>query len=142
MVTPVTSEGSRSGVNWMRVLVPCTVAAIERAREVLPVPGASSSSTWPGAIIEVSTSRTTSFLPSTAWPTLWTSLSKVSANQLACSGVIVTVGRQLSVEGGVRVLGGRGRVSRPVDVFRDRHPLAVDLRSEEHTSELQSRVDL
>jgi hypothetical protein len=35
----VTSEGSRSGVNWMRVLVPCTDAAIALARLVLPVRG-------------------------------------------------------------------------------------------------------
>ena len=33
------SPGSRSGVNWMRVLVPCTDCASARASEVLPVPG-------------------------------------------------------------------------------------------------------
>src|SRR5690625_228104 len=76
----------------MRVLVPGTVAAMERAKEVLPVPGASTRSTWPGAIIAVSTRRTISFLPRTAWPTLWTSLSKVSANQRACSGVMLIDG--------------------------------------------------
>src|SRR5579875_578936 len=33
--TPVTSEGSRSGVNWMRFQVSDTDAAMARAREVL-----------------------------------------------------------------------------------------------------------
>ena len=47
MLTPVMSPGSRSGVNWMRLLVPATLCAIARASEVLPVPGKSSSSRWP-----------------------------------------------------------------------------------------------
>ena len=50
---PVMSPGSRSGVNWMRVFVPCTDCAIARASEVLPVPGTSSSSTWPSLSIAV-----------------------------------------------------------------------------------------
>src|SRR5699024_5792160 len=98
----------------MRVLVPWTVAAMERAREVLPVTGASSRSTWPGAIIAVSTRRTISFLQRNAWPTLWTSLSKVSANQRACSGVMLIDGahsldvRQVR-EGARRHRGSEGR---------------------------------
>jgi hypothetical protein len=39
IVTPVTSEGSRSGVNWIRLWVPWTLAARARASWVLPVPG-------------------------------------------------------------------------------------------------------
>src|SRR3954469_25630853 len=89
MVTPVTSEGSRSGVNWMRLLEPCTVAASARAREVLPVPGASSNSTWPSASMAVKVSRMTCSLPSTACPTLATSFSNVPANHSACSMVMV-----------------------------------------------------
>ena len=50
-VMPVMSPGSRSGVNWMRVFVPCTDWASARASEVLPVPGTSSSSTWPSLSI-------------------------------------------------------------------------------------------
>ncbi len=65
MVTPATSEGSRSGVNWMRRHWPFTVAAIARASVVLPTPGTSSSSTCPWAKSAVSASRTTCGLPST-----------------------------------------------------------------------------
>src|SRR5689334_4668542 len=89
MVTPVTSEGSRSGVNWMRLLDPWTVAARALAREVLPVPGASSKRTWPSASIAVKVRRMTWALPRTAWPTLATSFSNVPANQAACSLVMV-----------------------------------------------------
>ena len=65
IVTPDTSEGSRSGVNWMRRHSPFTVAAMARARVVLPTPGTSSSSTCPWAKSAVSASRTTCGLPST-----------------------------------------------------------------------------
>ena len=87
--TPVTSEGSRSGVNWMRELVVRTAAASARASWVLPVPGTSSSSRCPPLSIVVTTSRTTFALPTTATPTAETIRSKVSANHAACSGVIV-----------------------------------------------------
>src|SRR5690625_3931419 len=87
--TPVTSEGSRSGVNWIRALLACTAAASERASCVLPVPGTSSRSTWPPLSIVVTTSRITLALPTTATPTAETIFSKVSANHAACSGVIV-----------------------------------------------------
>ncbi len=80
IVTPETSEGSRSGVNWMRRHCPRTAAAIARARVVLPTPGTSSSSTWPWANIAVSASRTTSGLPSTTVPTAEARASKVAAN--------------------------------------------------------------
>ena len=45
IVTPETSEGSRSGVNWMRRHCPRIDAATARASVVLPTPGTSSSST-------------------------------------------------------------------------------------------------
>ena len=47
--TPVTSEGRRSGVNWMRRHVPPTERAIAFASDVLPTPGTSSMSRWPSA---------------------------------------------------------------------------------------------
>src|SRR5690606_17925062 len=91
IVTPVTSEGSRSGVNWMREWLACTDAASARASEVLPVPGKSSSSRWPRENRHVSASRTTCSLPSTACSTLATRRPKASANCCACSAVVVVV---------------------------------------------------
>src|SRR5256885_5247760 len=44
---PVMSEGSRSGVHWMRRNVPPTDVAKARASIVLPVPGRSWRRTWP-----------------------------------------------------------------------------------------------
>ena len=44
IVTPVTSDGSRSGVNWIRRHAPRTTAATARANVVLPTPGTSSTS--------------------------------------------------------------------------------------------------
>ena len=40
--TPVTSDGSRSGVNWMRRTVQSTDRASARASIVFPTPGTSS----------------------------------------------------------------------------------------------------
>src|SRR6478752_1852387 len=89
MVTPVTSEGSRSGVNWIREFVPCTVAASALASEVLPVPGKSSSSKCPSDSRQVTASEMVRGLPSTAWPMLPTSEENVWANHWAWSGVMV-----------------------------------------------------
>ena len=62
--TPVTSEGSRSGVNWIRR----TVRSIERASAllsmVLPTPGTSSMSRCPSASRTTTAARATSGLPS------------------------------------------------------------------------------
>ena len=60
---PVTSDGSRSGVNWMRLHVPFTEWAIAFASDVLPVPGTSSSSRWPSLNTHVRASATWSRLP-------------------------------------------------------------------------------
>lgn len=64
MLTPVMSEGSRSGVNWIRR----TEQSMERARAlasmVLPTPGTSSISRCPSASSTVNASRTISGLPS------------------------------------------------------------------------------
>ena len=48
-VTPSTSDGSRSGVNWMRPNVEPIVCAVVRANRVFPVPGSSSNSRCPPA---------------------------------------------------------------------------------------------
>ena len=55
--------GSRSGVNWMRFIDPSIELAIALASDVLPVPGTSSSSRWPSAIMQTSAIRTTDVLP-------------------------------------------------------------------------------
>ncbi len=49
MVKPVMSEGSVSGVNWIRLF--CKPNALEKAMAsvVLPTPGQSSKRTWPPA---------------------------------------------------------------------------------------------
>lgn len=77
-------------MNWMRLWLPWTVAAMARARAVLPVPGASSSREMPSASRQVRASLITDALPS-ARPTLSVSLAKVSANQAAFSGLTVVV---------------------------------------------------
>ena len=41
------SFGNRSGVHWIRLNVPPTLCAIERASIVLATPGTSSSRMWP-----------------------------------------------------------------------------------------------
>ena len=60
---PVTSPGSRSGVNWMRENFASSERASARVSSVLPVPGTSSSSTCPPASSAASTLSTTSSLP-------------------------------------------------------------------------------
>src|SRR3989440_6666948 len=65
---PVMSEGSRSGVHWMRRNVPPTEVANARASIVLPVPGRSWRRTWPPATMPAIASRTTRSLPTiTRW---------------------------------------------------------------------------
>ena len=67
-LTPVTSPGSRSGVNWMRRTVAWTDAASARASIVLPTPGTSSMSRCPSASRHTSEDRTASGLPSMTLP--------------------------------------------------------------------------
>ena len=71
--TPVTSEGSRSGVNWMRWQLPPIDAAIALASDVLPTPGTSSIRRWPSARRHTSARCTCSRLP---WITRSTLLSR------------------------------------------------------------------
>src|SRR5690606_10137938 len=63
-LTPVTSLGRRSGVNWMRWTVQSMLRPRALASIVLPTPGTSSTRRCPWARSTVITVRTTSFLPS------------------------------------------------------------------------------
>ena len=65
-VTPVTSDGNRSGVNWMRFHSDANDAAIALASVVLPTPGTSSISRWPSAARHTSDSLMASPLPTSA----------------------------------------------------------------------------
>ena len=62
--TPVTSEGSRSGVNWMRRTLQSMLRASDFDSIVLPTPGTSSMSRCPSASSTTSVAETTSRLPS------------------------------------------------------------------------------
>src|SRR5437879_2290468 len=66
MAEPVTSEGMRSGVNWIRLKFSVSVCANERAIRVLARPGKSSIRTWPSARMPSSTSSRASRFPTTA----------------------------------------------------------------------------
>ena len=61
--TPVTSPGSRSGVNWIRCHGVPSAPARLRASDVFPTPGTSSSSRWPSASRQTRARSTTSALP-------------------------------------------------------------------------------
>ena len=60
---PITSVGNRSGVNWIRRIVPSTADTIVLASIVFPVPGTSSISRCPSEIMHSSAVRTTPLLP-------------------------------------------------------------------------------
>ena len=62
--TPVTSDGSRSGVNWMRRTEQSMLRASALLSIVLPTPGTSSMRRWPSASSTTSAEVTTSGLPS------------------------------------------------------------------------------
>src|SRR3954453_11173570 len=75
MDRPVTSDGSRSGVNWMRRNVQPRLRAIALARTVLPVPGTSSMRRWPRHRSATSERRTSWCLPTMTRSTLARTLS-------------------------------------------------------------------
>ncbi len=77
METPVTSVGSRSGVNWMRRQLPPIDRAMALARDVLPTPGTSSMRRWPWANRHTSASWTASRLPWITCSTWSTSLRNI-----------------------------------------------------------------
>lgn len=71
-----TSDGSRSGVNWIRLNDMSMELARLRASCVLPVPGLSSSRMWPPTIMAVAHCRIGCSLPTTTWETLSTQLGE------------------------------------------------------------------
>ena len=75
-LTPVTSEGSRSGVNWIRCHCRSSEVASALARLVLPTPGTSSMRRCPSATRHTRASRTASSLPWMTRSTLSTMPSK------------------------------------------------------------------
>ena len=95
-LTPVTSEGSRSGVNWMRR----TEQSMERARAlasiVLPTPGTSSIRRWPSASRAMRARRTTSVLPSMTR----SMLSRILSKEAATSSMPPVSGRVVATRAG------------------------------------------
>jgi hypothetical protein len=77
--TPVTSDGIRSGVNWMRAKRSPSAAASERTSSVLAVPGTPSISTWPRARYATSVSLTVVSWPTTRVATATFTRSRSSA---------------------------------------------------------------
>jgi hypothetical protein len=69
MLEPVTSTGSRSGVPWTRFVSSASARPTARASRVLPVPGTSSTRTWPSARSAVTIRRSGPSAPMTACPT-------------------------------------------------------------------------
>src|SRR5688572_3315848 len=79
--TPMMSEGSRSAVNWTRLKLAVTERASAFASVVLPVPGMSSSSTWPPEAKAASSQRS-----GVGWP-------RITRARLACSAASCCVAR-------------------------------------------------
>ena len=67
--TPVTSDGSRSGVNWIRRNEHPSDRAMAFARTVFPVPGTSSTRMWPRQTRATSASSTSWCLPKMTFST-------------------------------------------------------------------------
>ena len=65
MRVPTMSEGTRSGVNWMRENVPPTTVAKLRTASVLATPGTPSSRMWP-----LASRPTISCSTMCSWPTM------------------------------------------------------------------------
>src|SRR4051812_33555563 len=80
---PTTSEGTRSGVNWMRLNVPPSTWASVLIVSVLASPGTPSSRTWPPA-----SSATSSRSSIASWPTMTRLISYSASSRAlrACSG--------------------------------------------------------
>src|SRR5258708_7102557 len=72
MLTPVTSEGSRSGVNWRRSKEQPRERASDLASIVLPTPGTSSIRMWPRLSSAMTQSSISAALPTSTRPTFST----------------------------------------------------------------------
>src|SRR5580704_15626631 len=86
-LVPTMSEGSRSGVNWMRVKRASRAAASVRAIRVLAVPGTPSRSTCPAQ-------RTAMYRPSITWicPTTARPIVSCNAERSAAASLWVATG--------------------------------------------------
>src|SRR5947199_10424308 len=111
MLTPVTSEGSRSGVNWMRAHEQSRLAATALARLVLPTPGTSSTSRWPSASRQTRARRMASSLPWITVATLEEMASKLWAK--VCTERAATFDLDTSEEGYPGSLVSPGRLCFP-----------------------------
>ena len=89
--TPVTSDGSRSGVNWIRWNVQSIERASDLASSVLPTPGTSSMSAWPPESKQFATSTTVGRLPWMTRSIFAVMVAKRSPNQVSSSAVTGTV---------------------------------------------------
>ena len=101
MLEPSTSDGSKSGVNWILRKEQSILAASARASRVFPTPGTSSIRTWPSASRATTASRMTSGLPSTTRPTF--SISRLeressSSREVGAVSVVVTFMRSLRLQ--------------------------------------------
>src|SRR2546428_4612111 len=81
--TPVTSDGSRSGVNWIRRNEHPSDRESGLARTVLPVPGTSSTRMWPRQIRATSASSISWCLPKMTRSTFSTTPETRSARALS-----------------------------------------------------------
>jgi len=94
--TPVMSDGSRSGVNWIRRTVQSIDLASAFASIVLPTPGTSSISRCPSASSTVTATSTTSGLPSItvsmAWRTRPATSVSSSKSMAELVAVVLTLG--------------------------------------------------
>src|SRR5450759_1246887 len=84
MDRPVTSEGSRSGVNWIRRKLQPRLLATALASIVLPVPGTSSIKRWPRDSNATRVSLTSWRLPMITRSTFAATLSPVSLMVVIC----------------------------------------------------------
>jgi hypothetical protein len=97
--TPVTSEGSRSGVNWIRWHDPPIDAAMALASEVLPTPGTSSMRRWPSASRHTSARWTCSRLPWMTRSTLTSSAENKRPNDESRLGAVASCSTNTSRAG-------------------------------------------
>src|SRR6185369_1062542 len=104
---PVTSDGRRSGVNWIRRKLHPRLRAIALARTVLPVPGTSSMRRWPRQRSATRARRTSWCLPTITRSTLARTFSPV------CSRVVIWllggIADWASGDGGLMDSTSRGR---------------------------------
>src|SRR5919197_1275908 len=125
-LTPVTSDGSRSGVNCIREKEQSSDRASAFASIVFPTPGKSSMIRWPSLIRQRTHSRSVSSGASTTWPRLATIARPTSAASAALSSLAASSKELLRlVEDRGRDLALRRLRHLTLALFRDQHDLVV-----------------